>query len=51
VVLGISLHGSLDASDALAAAICGVLRARDPAAALPRRRGDWRTALARRFAK
>jgi crossover junction endodeoxyribonuclease RuvC len=51
VVLGISLHGSLDASDALAAAICGVLRARDPAAALPRRRGDWRAALARRFAK
>ena len=51
VVLGISLHGRLDASDALAAAICGVLRARDPAASLPRRRGDWRAALARRFAK
>jgi crossover junction endodeoxyribonuclease RuvC len=52
VVLGISLQGRLDASDALAAAICGVLRARDPEVS-PRRtsRGDWRAALARRFAK
>jgi crossover junction endodeoxyribonuclease RuvC len=53
VLLGIPVQGRFDASDALAAAICGLLRARDPAAgaAVPRRRGDWRVALARRFAK
>jgi crossover junction endodeoxyribonuclease RuvC len=51
VVLGIAVHERLDASDALAAAICGLLRARDPQASAPRRRGDWRAALARRFAK
>jgi crossover junction endodeoxyribonuclease RuvC len=50
VLLGIRVEGKLDASDALAAAICGVLRARDPQASAPRR-GDWRAALARRFAK
>jgi len=51
VVLGISLHGRLDASDALAAAICGLLRARDPqrpcrggaAIGAPRWRGDSRS--------
>lgn len=51
VVLGIPLQGRMDASDALAAAICGVLRARDPEASERRPRGDWRAALARRFAK
>ena len=56
VLLGIAVQGRLDASDALAAAICGVLRARDPQedgeiAAVPRRRGDWRASLARRFGK
>jgi len=51
VVLGIAIEGRLDASDALAAAICGLLRARDPVVSSPRRRGDWRAALARRFAK
>ena len=51
LVLGITVQGRLDASDALAAAICGILRARDPEACAPRRRGDWRAALARRFAK
>ena len=30
VLLGITIEGKLDASDALAAAICGLLRARDP---------------------
>lgn len=51
VVLGIAIEGRLDASDALAAAICAILRARDPAAVSPRPRGDWRAALARKFAK
>jgi crossover junction endodeoxyribonuclease RuvC len=51
VVLGITVPGRLDATDALAAAICGLLRARDPQASAPRPRGDWRAALARRFAK
>lgn len=51
VVLGITVCERSDASDALAAAICGVLRARDPEASAPRRRGDWRAAFARRFAK
>ena len=53
VLLGITVEGRFDASDALAVAICGLLRARDPAASAagPRRRGDWRESLARRFAK
>jgi crossover junction endodeoxyribonuclease RuvC len=53
VLLGITVQGRFDASDALAAAICGLLRARDPAATVvaPRRRGDWRAALARRLAR
>jgi crossover junction endodeoxyribonuclease RuvC len=51
VVLGIPLPGRLDASDALAAAICGVLRARDPAVDVVPRRTDWRATFARRFAK
>jgi crossover junction endodeoxyribonuclease RuvC len=51
VLLGITVEGRLDASDALAAAICGLLRARDPEASAGRPRGDWRAVLARRFAK
>lgn len=56
VLLGIVVQGRFDASDALAAAICGVLRARDPEESLlagPARkaRGDWRVALARRYGK
>jgi len=56
VLLGIVVQGRFDASDALAAAICGVLRARDPEedrsiAIAPRRRGDWRASLARKFGK
>lgn len=49
VVLGIAIRGRLDATDALAAAICAVLRAQAPEVARPR--GDWRAALARRYAK
>jgi crossover junction endodeoxyribonuclease RuvC len=52
VLLGIGVPARMDASDALAAAICGVLRANDPEiAAAPARRGDWRTALAKRFGR
>jgi crossover junction endodeoxyribonuclease RuvC len=51
VVLGIPLQIRFDASDALAAAICGVLRAREPETGTPPIRRDWRAALARRFAK
>jgi crossover junction endodeoxyribonuclease RuvC len=51
VVLGISAPERADASDALAAAICGLLRARDPRATEPRPRGDWRARLARKFAR
>jgi crossover junction endodeoxyribonuclease RuvC len=51
VLLGIAVEGRLDASDALAAAICCVLRGKDPEAATRKPRGDWRAALARRFAK
>jgi crossover junction endodeoxyribonuclease RuvC len=51
VVLGISVPERADASDALAAAICGILRARDPRASEPRPRGDWRARLARKFAR
>ena len=46
VLLGIAVHGRLDATDALAAAICGLLRGRTPAAEEQPRR-DWRAALAR----
>jgi crossover junction endodeoxyribonuclease RuvC len=48
-LLGIALEGRMDASDALAAAICGILRARAPRALTDRRvpaRSTWR-----RFAK
>ena len=51
VLLGITVQGRLDASDALAAAICCVLRGNHPEAVARPRRGDWRAALARRFAK
>jgi crossover junction endodeoxyribonuclease RuvC len=52
VLLGITPTGRLDASDALAAAICGVLRANDPEiAAVPAPRRDWRLALAKRFGR
>jgi crossover junction endodeoxyribonuclease RuvC len=51
VLLGITMEGRLDASDALATAICGILRQRDPEQAAVSRRADWRVALARRFGK
>ena len=52
VLLGITIVGRADASDALAAAICGILRARDPQELAPKQpRGDWRLALARRYGK
>jgi crossover junction endodeoxyribonuclease RuvC len=51
VVLGIPLPHPLDASDALAAAICGLLRARDAEVPAAGSRGGWRAALARRLAK
>jgi crossover junction endodeoxyribonuclease RuvC len=51
VLLGIALTGRLDASDALAAAICGVLRQHAPETARARPRGDWRAQLARRMGK
>jgi crossover junction endodeoxyribonuclease RuvC len=49
-LLGRTVDGRLDATDALAAAICGLLRANEvqPAAAA-RRRGDWRAGFARSF--
>ena len=49
VLLGIAVRERMDATDALAAAICGLLRAREPAraAAEERPRRDWRAALAR----
>lgn len=55
-LLGVTVTARFDATDALAAAICGVLRARDPEQALlasPARkeRRDWRSALARRFGR
>lgn len=49
VVLGIVVQERLDATDALAAAICAVLRARVPE--VPGRTGALRAALARRAAK
>jgi len=48
VLLGIAVGGRMDATDALAAAICGLLRAREPVALSdkgPRR--HWRAALGR----
>ena len=54
VLLGITIEARLDASDALAAAICGLLRAREPelpAAQSKRPRGDWRVALVRGLAR
>ena len=52
VLLGVSFVGRLDASDALATAICGILRANDPQDTVAKApRGDWRLALARRFGK
>jgi crossover junction endodeoxyribonuclease RuvC len=61
VLLGVSIEGRLDASDALAAAICCVLRRnveltvevasdRQDGEAPPRR-GDWRAALARKVGR
>ena len=52
VLLGVSFSGRLDATDALAVAICGILRAHDPQQVLGKApRGDWRVALARRYGK
>jgi Holliday junction resolvasome RuvABC endonuclease subunit len=51
VLLGIVIDGRLDASDALAAAICGVLRQHMPVAPAVKPRGDWRVQLARRLGK
>ena len=52
VLLGVAFAGRLDATDALATAICGILRANDPQEGVARSpRGDWRVALARRFGK
>ena len=52
VLLGVVVQGRLDASDALATAICGLLRGREPVVAeapkgLSRPRGDWRASIAR----
>ena len=49
VLLGITVRERMDATDALAAAICGLLRAREPVAACEeeRRPRDWRAALGR----
>jgi crossover junction endodeoxyribonuclease RuvC len=49
VLLGIVIDGRLDASDALAAAICGVLRQHTPDARAVKPRGDWRVQLARQM--
>jgi crossover junction endodeoxyribonuclease RuvC len=47
-LLGRTIPGRLDATDALAAAICGLLRANElPATKVARPRGDWRAAMAR----
>jgi crossover junction endodeoxyribonuclease RuvC len=46
VLLGIAVEGRLDASDALAAAICGILRQNTALEQKPR--GDWRMQLARK---
>ena len=49
VLLGITVRERMDATDALAAAICGLLRAREPVAACEeeRRPRDWPAALGR----
>ena len=49
ILLSIAVRGRMDATDALAAAICGLLRAREPAAAREDERAprDWRAALGR----
>jgi crossover junction endodeoxyribonuclease RuvC len=48
VLLGIAVRERLDATDALATAICGLLRAREPAPPPEHRpRRDWRAALER----
>jgi crossover junction endodeoxyribonuclease RuvC len=49
VLLGVKLEGRLDASDALAAAICGVLRRNAPVERA--QHGDWRTQLARKVGR
>ncbi|TMA25268.1 MAG: crossover junction endodeoxyribonuclease RuvC [Deltaproteobacteria bacterium] len=41
VLLGLQLEGRLDASDALAAAICGVLRTRSPELESPRKKNNY----------
>jgi hypothetical protein len=52
VLLGIALPARMDASDALAAAICGILRKHVPeVAAAKKPRGDWRLQLARKAFK
>jgi crossover junction endodeoxyribonuclease RuvC len=48
MLLGITIHGSVDATDALAAAICGLLRGPDAAAANARPAGNARVPLAAR---
>ncbi len=48
VLLGIAVRERMDATDALAAAICGLLRAREPAAPPGQRTArDWRAAIGR----
>jgi len=49
VLLGIAVRERMDATDALAAAICGLLRAREPVPAGEDERDprDWRAALGR----
>lgn len=52
VLLGIALPARMDASDALAAAICGILRQHVPqAVTVKKQRGDWRMQLARKVGK
>ena len=48
MLLGITIHGAVDATDALAAAICGLLRGPDAAAANARPAGNARVPLAAR---
>jgi len=51
VLLGIAVRERMDATDALATAICGLLRAREPVAGCEGERPprDWRAALGRRL--
>jgi Holliday junction resolvasome RuvABC endonuclease subunit len=51
VLLGVAIEGRLDASDALAIAICCVLRRNGEATSAPATRGDWRSALARKVGR